>query len=181
MSNPTAAAEGLLIDTSVVRHWGTWCELSESAQRAGVPVFVSSVTHGELLRHLRAKHGPTFSREALERNPHFAAAGRLPVDDSVAETFAASVHSAYPTSEEWNRAKQKQCHRMLHLGEKVPFEAVTSAEHCSATSDWFIAATAVHHGLLMVTQDTGPEWGICEKASVEKAKEMLAARLEGHP
>lgn len=166
---------GILVDTSATRQYGALQGLCGLAKRVGCPVYVSAITHGEMLRHLRQKHGPTFAQTMIDDLLAKFGVRLLDVDEAVAQAFARSVHDLHPTDEAWNCAKQDHCLSMLGLPDR---KGISPNRRCSGTSDWFIAATAVAHDLLMVTEDTGPEFGICNKATVQQATAKLEARTQ---
>ena len=175
MSSPARDIRGLLVDTSVClkqREWANLCELAKQTDR---PVFISAITHGEMLRRLRTQLRARFAREKVHERLNGMGVVILPVDESVAECFAERIHERFPTGDKWNRAKQRRCHAMLRLGAKAPLEDINPEHHCSATSDWFIAATAAAHELIMVTEDEGEEFLICERMTLREAVSILEA------
>lgn len=172
---------GILIDTSATRKYRTLHGLCRLARERGVPVYVSAITHGEMLRHLRAEHGPEFSQSIADQAVRAFGLQCLDVDETVAEVFAKAVHSQHDSDEKWNRAKQAHCLSMLGLGDRVTLDDVSPNRDCSGTSDWFIAATAVAHGLRMVTEDTGPEFDICATSKINDAVTELTALTEDPP
>lgn len=175
MSSAERGMQGLLVDTSVCRKQREWTDLCESAQQAGRRVFISTITLGEMLRRLREEKGATFALTVVQTALKSLSVTALPVDERVAECFAERIHERHPTGEDWNRAKQRRCHAMLRLGAKAPLEEINPDYHCSGTNDWFIAATAAAHELIMVTEDEGEEFRICERLTLRQAVSMLEA------
>lgn len=180
MSDEPGGLPDILVDTSVTRKAARFDALCEQARKANVRVYVSAITHGEMLRFLRETR-EDFSAEHVDRKLQFPGVAVLAVDENVAHAFASATSANYPSEENWNRAKQSHCLDMLGLGGRVQLCDLSANRHCSGTSDWFIAATAVAHGLRMVTEDTGPEFRICDTCSIEKALADLGSLTEDLP
>jgi predicted nucleic acid-binding protein len=124
-------------------------------------VFVSAITHGEMLRYLRTEYAAEYDADTVAASLLDLGVEIIAVDEHVASTFAQQVCERWPTHPEWQQRKRSHCEDMLEEG------------RCSAAADWYIAATAAHHGLLLVTEDTGPEFDICEHVRFGDLAEQL--------
>ena len=173
MTEPTLRLAGILIDTTEIRG-RRHRRLCREAARRGIPVYVSAITHGEILRHIRTelpKTGGQYSPVTVAQSLADLGIEVTSVDERVAATFAEAVWGLWPTDEEWQERKRARCRAMLGLGDN----AGNPGARCSATSDWFIAATAAAHDWLMVTDDRGDEFAICESVTASEALQILAS------
>jgi predicted nucleic acid-binding protein len=167
---------GLLVDTNVVYATRRHTELFRLARQADVPMYVSAITHGERLRQLRVRHGDRYDPAIVSGGfDRLGIRGVLPVDERVADVFAQRIAGRFPTKNEWDRQKQAHCLAMLHLAHTIALDEISTHARCSGTADWFIAATAATHNLLMVTEDPELEFEICDSVNVRQAVEMLRA------
>jgi len=167
------APTGFVFDTNVLYRPGELVEICRLARAApySLRLVVPTICYGERVRFLRQEYRDNFDEAEVWDFIRTNDLEVLHLALAHADTFADKVSREYPTNEDWQEAKRALCKRCLGLDTA---DVGTSPSHdCGATVDWFIAATAAAEGFVLVSDDKGPEFEICDRWSVDDALEWL--------
>lgn len=158
-------------------------QLRGKSSHRGFDLLVPAVAHCEHVLHIRHETGAktrSFSsevlREGLERKGLRVEGFLLDDAEKVAELIAGN----HPSAESWQQAKKELAFRRSGLTDQQ--KAELPGKKFAATVDWLIAGQAAGNAWILVTNDTGPEFGeVPLKIDFDSLEAILLDLLAEHP
>lgn len=169
----------LWLDSSIIRMGIPKLRaLTQLAREKSVRVVVHPHIHLEICRYLRQNSSRPFSQQYIDQSLEQLG---IAVEDfnltmKSAETYAEMLHTRYPTSDAWKKAK------LSSVRARLPQEVTVKESEVPMTTDWWVALEVeVRQGYIAV-EDKGDEWSAlrlmkpCRAFSFSKCMQWLQDR-----